>query len=165
MAELDEMMQTAFRMTRQMARELQPPVPVGEKLGESMRQLADYTRDLHFLDVDVAIRDDVALTDENTRLLLFHIVRELLFNVVKHADVDSANVIVAREGDELKVSVIDEGKGFDAEAIFEEGKRTSFGLYSINERLNLLDGRLEIHSIVGDGTRVDIFVPLEPEHT
>ncbi len=158
--ELDEMIQAAFKMTRQMAGELQPPVPVGEKLGESMRQLAAYIHELHLLEVDVTLHDDVTLPDENTRLLLFHIVRELLFNVVKHAAVDSARLEVKQEENMLKVSVRDAGKGFDAEGFLKNSKRTSLGLYSINERLKLLNGRIEIHSIVGDGTRVDIFIPL-----
>ncbi len=115
------------------------------------------------MEVNVNIHDDVTLTDKNARLLLFHIVRELLFNVVKHAEVDQAFLEVKQEDNELIISVRDEGKGFDAEALLKEGRRTSFGLYSINERLNLLDGRLEIHSIPGDGTRVDIFIPLSSE--
>ena len=159
-SDLDKMMEIAFTTSRQIAYELMPPIQMAETLDESMRQLAAYLKDLHALDTEVTIHGEVAQVDDEMRFLLFQIVRELLFNVVKHAAVGSAVVNIEQEGRELTVSVEDRGKGFNAAELLSEGEHARLGLYSINERLGLVNGRLEIHSAADEGTRIVIHLPL-----
>lgn len=158
--ELDKTMEFAFTMSRQIAHELMPPLQIAETLDESMRQLAAYVKDLHALDTEVTVHGEVAQIDEEMRYLLYQIVRELLFNVVKHAAVDSAAVTIEQRNNELVISVEDKGKGFHAAGLLSEEEHSHFGLYSINERLSLVNGRLEIHSAAGEGTRIMIFLPI-----
>jgi signal transduction histidine kinase len=122
--------------------------------------LAVHVSGLHGLEVDVHVNGTVILGDEETSLLLIYVVRELLFNIVKHAEVDKANVDVRREDGRLEIEVRDEGKGFDPAAVLHNGGG-SYGLYSINERLELVDGRLQIESAPGNGARITIIVPME----
>lgn len=161
--ELDDMMQSAFTMTRQMARELKPPVAMGETLPASMAKMALYFKELHALDVDIIVHDDVTSKDADTHYLLFNMVRELLFNVVKHAEINSATVEIGQADGALHVNVRDSGKGFDAEKLLAPETGGGFGLHDIREQVTMLNGRLEINSIPGDGTRVDIFIPLMNE--
>jgi signal transduction histidine kinase len=92
--------------------------------------------------------------------LLFQSVRELLFNVIKHARAKEATVTLERSGREVRVTVSDAGAGFDPatkrDAPSAEG---GFGLLSIRERLDLLGGRMEVHSAPGRGTRVALIAP------
>ena len=94
--------------------------------------------------------------------LLFQGVRELLFNVVKHAGTREATVALARSGHEVRVTVSDGGRGFDATATHvPPSSHGGFGLLSIRERLGLMGGRMELDSALGRGTRVSLVVPVE----
>jgi DNA-binding response OmpR family regulator len=93
--------------------------------------------------------------------LMFQGVRELLFNVVKHAHTNAAAVTLERHGGEVRVTVTDSGAGFDASRQHGPSTEGGFGLLSIRERLDLLGGRVEIHSAPGSGTRVTMVAPLD----
>jgi CheY-like chemotaxis protein len=91
----------------------------------------------------------------------FQSVRELLFNVVKHARATEAVVRIGRAGGEARVTVEDAGPGFDAAGReFTPTADGGFGLFNIRERLDLLGGRLEIDAAPGRGTRATIVAPL-----
>jgi two-component system, NarL family, sensor histidine kinase DegS len=70
---------------------------------------------------------------------------------------------VAESG--LQLDVIDPGVGFEVNSIERLPTRHGgFGLFSIRERLKLMGGKIEIHSVIGQGTTVRIRVPLKPQH-
>jgi signal transduction histidine kinase len=94
--------------------------------------------------------------------LLFQSVRELLFNVVKHAGTDSATVTLQRTGGEVRVTVADSGVGFEAPRQ-QAGPSPAggFGLLSIRERLDLLGGRVEVDASPGQGSRICLVAPLD----
>jgi signal transduction histidine kinase len=100
--------------------------------------------------------------DDDTRAVLFRDVRELLTNVVKHAQAKSVKVSIRKVGSRIHVSVEDDGCGFDpAEIAATATKVGGFGLFSIRERLKQLEGNIEIQSAPGRGTRVTLTVPLK----
>ncbi|KAB2336777.1 histidine kinase [Cytobacillus depressus] len=108
------------------------------------------------------IRIDFTSIKEEKRLpakyevALFRLIQESVQNALKHAE---ANIIrVGLEIDKSKVVVVvkDDGKGFDQ----QEKKNDSFGIMGMRERVELLEGRISIDSIVGKGTMILIQVPL-----
>jgi two-component system NarL family sensor kinase len=86
--------------------------------------------------------------------------RELLQNVVRHARATTVELTLRESDEATEIVVKDDGVGFDASgaasAIEANG---SFGLFSIRERLDYLDGRLVIDSSPGAGTSIIIRVP------
>jgi signal transduction histidine kinase len=78
------------------------------------------------------------------------VLREALNNVAKHAHAEEALVLVSADEDDFRLEVVDDGCGFDPAAV--NGDR--IGLASMQERLQLLGGRLEIESKPGGPTRV-----------
>ena len=104
--------------------------------------------------------------DDDIRVLLFRNVRELLINVVKHAHAPNVKVSIGRLGEQIYVSVEDDGVGFDsAEIVSGSAKRGEFGLFSIRERLEQLGGHIEIESKPGSGCRIKMMAPLKKEKT
>ena len=102
--------------------------------------------------------------DNEARVLLFRAVRELLFNVLKHAQASCARVCMRRDGEHLRVIVEDNGVGFAPDKLgAASGKMEGFGLFSIRERLNYFGGRMEIESTPGEVTRVILSLPLQPD--
>ncbi len=93
--------------------------------------------------------------------LLFESVRELLLNVLKHAGVKRARVSIRMENGRLfRITVADQGSGFDITRVQARGSEAGFGLFSIRERIDLLGGRVEIDSAPGLGTRVTLVAPI-----
>jgi signal transduction histidine kinase len=115
----------------------------------------------------VTIEDDglpKPLEDQVT-VLLFQTVRELLQNVVKHARSKRATVRCGTADDTFVLDVIDPGIGFEVHSIDRLPTRQGgFGLFNIRERLKLMGGSIDIHSVVGEGTTVRIRVPLKSQH-
>jgi PAS domain S-box-containing protein len=99
------------------------------------------------------------LTDP-VKVLLYRSIRELLINIAKHAEAEVAEVALKRIGDQLRITVRDDGRGF---AITEDGKSKGFGLFSIRERLYHIGGRLEMESAKGHGTTITLIVPFSIE--
>ena len=156
---IGQILERAIQMTRSLTVELSPPVLQGEGLDAAVRWLAFQMRETHGLKVKVIAQADVKVMSEDLRVLLFQLVRELLFNVTKHADVAEVSVTIATNDHHMRILVEDQGRGFDPEAA---AKKAGYGLLSIRQRLSMLGGQLEIDSRPGAGTRVTILAPLEP---
>lgn len=168
-------LEQAIRTARTLAHELAPPLLGEEGLDGLLRWAADQARDQHGLAVEVSVRGPVTVAEEHVRVLLYQFLRELLFNVSKHAGTGEARVtveVVSADGDSaegrgadgtadgtaVRVSVEDEGAGFEPAA--PGGPATGFGLASVRERVELVGGRLAVASAPGAGTRVTLTVPL-----
>ena len=98
-------------------------------------------------------------------MLLFQTVRELLFNVVKHAGVTDARVALSKADGRLRIDVIDNGRGFDPArkwplAAESGSSQTSQGLPRIEQRMQLLGGSMEVASRPEQGTQVTLYVPV-----
>jgi PAS domain S-box-containing protein len=93
---------------------------------------------------------------------LFRAARELVYNVLKHAQASQIDVSLEIDLGELAVTVADDGCGFNSEASEPEASshRSGFGLFSIRERLVTLGGRLELASKAGQGTSASVIVPI-----
>jgi signal transduction histidine kinase len=93
---------------------------------------------------------------------LFRIAQEAINNVAKHADARHVRVGLSFGGDTVTVSVADDGKGFDVErALGGQGHGLeSVGLLGMQERVNLLNGSMEIRSSVGGGTVIVVQAPV-----
>ncbi|MBE7557037.1 MAG: PAS domain-containing protein [Anaerolineales bacterium] len=152
----------AITMIRQLTVDLSPPVLTHEGLTDALDWLVTQMKELHGLQVKVEAEQSFPLADDSLRVLLFQIIRELLFNVVKHAATDQARVTLREEAGHLVIQISDEGRGFEVEAV-APGREHGFGLRSMLERLNLIGGQMEIASRPGEGTRVTVYAPLTPQ--
>lgn len=92
---------------------------------------------------------------------LFRVFQESLQNVVKHAKATEVLVKLSGSSNGIGLSVIDNGKGFDARD--KSRHQTGLGLTSMRERLRLLNGFLNIHSRPADGTKVCAWIPFQEQ--
>jgi PAS domain S-box-containing protein len=100
--------------------------------------------------------------ESDVSALLFQATNELLVNVVKHSGVQECELSVLRDGDWLRVTVQDEGVGFDPDRVGPgQTREGGFGLFSIRERMNGIGGRLEIETRPGKGTRMSLVASLK----
>lgn len=151
----------AIGVTRRLSTHLSPPVLENEGLQEAVGWLASEMKRMHGLTVEIEADGEERVTDEDLRVLLFQVVRELLFNVVKHAGVDAAHVYIRHSEEAIRIRVSDKGQGFNPDRAVPQDSE-AFGLADARKRLQLVDGALEIESAPGEGTRVAVHVPTGP---
>jgi signal transduction histidine kinase len=150
----------SIAISRNLSIDLSPIVLQGEGLAEAMTWLAFRMKEQYGLQVDLDIKDKLDQLDTHLRMLLFQSIRELLFNVVKHAGVSEAKVTLDREQGRPRITVSDDGKGFESDEILGNPK-VAHGLLIIQDRLNLLGCGMALVSKPGQGTRIIIDLPAE----
>lgn len=105
------------------------------------------------------VSDEVSTT-------VYRVVQEALTNTAKHArGATAVSVIIDFSGSELRLTIEDNGCGFDAAAVTSGGSRRQrgLGLDGVRERLSLIGGEVDVESTAGTGTTLFIRIPLEPE--
>jgi PAS domain S-box-containing protein len=155
-----EMIEQAIHYTRTLTFELSPPVLYELGFEAAVEWLTEQIQEQHGILVD--FEDDLQPKPLNNelRILLFKAVRELVINIVKHAQAQRAKVSIRRDGKHIHVLIRDDGYGFDPFKDDPSGKMNGFGLFSIRERLKHFGGSFEIESNPGHGTRVTLVAPL-----
>jgi signal transduction histidine kinase len=151
---LERTLDEATRLARTLSHDLAPPILRGDGLGDLLRWVADRERTLHGAEVEVEVRGEIPPLGEPVRVLLYGLVREFLFNVAKHAGTAQARVTAERLGPLVRVTVEDEGVGFDV-----ADDRGGLGLAAAGERAALVGGLVRVDSAPGEGTRVAVEVP------
>jgi signal transduction histidine kinase len=147
-------------LTRRMISDMSPPGLYDLGLGPALQWLTAHVRAESGLDVALDCRFDERRLRLDTRVLVFKLVRELLRNVVKHAGVTSAQVSVEEDGDWLRITVSDEGRGFEWQREMFGERSGRFGLWSVADRIRDVGGALEVFASTGRGARFVLKLPL-----
>ncbi|MDQ4107115.1 MAG: GAF domain-containing sensor histidine kinase [Actinomycetota bacterium] len=92
-----------------------------------------------------------------TEVALYRICQEALSNIARHAEAERVTVRLVADPERVRLVVEDDGRGFD----ISKSPEDRYGLTGMNERARMLGGTLEIGSEAGEGTRVEVTVPLE----
>lgn len=159
--EAGRLLDDAIAASRSLTVELSPPVLYEVGLGAALEWLARRMGEQYGLAVDVTHvqSPEIELLPDDMRVLIFQAVRELLFNVVKHAGVKQASVHLAREPGVTRVTVADRGGGFDPAAMAQRHD-SGFGLFSVRERIEAIGGTMTVESTPRQGTRITLAAPV-----
>lgn len=148
--------------TRELILQLSPPILLEVGLTPAIETLADHILTRNNVNWDVTTRGtmDEFNADDNVCIILYRMTRELLVNVIKHAEATKVSIIINRGPGKIQVVVEDDGKGLPHG--FKLGRSTSpgLGLFSIRERLLYIGGDMQIISS-DTGTTVSIISPLK----
>lgn len=162
--ELRGFLDSSINCTRNLTFELGTPVLYELGFEASLEWLASLFASRHGFEVRCRVQNMQERLGEDLRFFLFRSARELLYNAVKYAGVSRALLTVRKEEDRVLLEVKDQGRGFDPSPILSGWGRpgegvSSFGLFSILERVRYLGGDMEVHSSPGEGTKVLLQVP------
>jgi PAS domain S-box-containing protein len=167
-AQVAELIDDAIETSRSLTAELSPPILSQGGLIAALEWLVRWMQDTHGFEVELSVPAPIKCPSKDITVFLFRSTRELLFNALKHAGVKAARVQVNSVESGIQVVVLDEGAGFDSSRIrLSGGTEGGIGLFSMQERLHLLGGKMEIDSAPGRGTRVTLVAPvsvLETHH-
>lgn len=146
------------RSIRGISRRLLPRVLDNYGLGEALEWLVNELEQHEDLEVDLYSElDDEDEVSPLVQTMVYRIVQEALTNVRRHAQTDGAQVVLNREPNELRIHVIDEGRGFSPSSTSTDGR---IGLQGMKERAERFNGSLDVESTPGEGTRVSVTLPL-----
>ncbi len=155
--EVDRVLEQCLTYTRSLMSDLMPPELSNGRLDLALRWLADRMT-THGLTVALDLPDEPIVLAEEIAMTVLKSVRELLFNVLRHAGTPEASVTLALRDGSIHLAVQDHGKGYEATASHDRARR-SFGLLSVGARMESLQGRLDITSTPGVGTCATLIFP------
>lgn len=137
---------------------LRPVYLAGETLVEGIEKLAEEIKVRNAIDFQMEMPAEMTLPDV-VEEHIFRMVQEALSNILRHAEASVVKLRLQSQAGDLYVHISDNGKGFEMERQGE--KKTSLGLQTMRERAEELGGTFAIRSLVGEGTYIDIRIPIK----
>ncbi|MGE5557201.1 MAG: sensor histidine kinase [Bacillota bacterium] len=130
----------------------------------TLYRFAEEILDRENLPVEIKVIGTERRLPSTTEVALFRLIQEAINNARRHAEAESVQVRVEFGARELRVTIMDNGKGFDLSKVKREAEgKESFGIMSMQERVKLLNGEFNLDSSPGAGTRVLVVIPMEIE--
>ena len=145
-----------FQKVRNFIFELRPMMLDDLGLVPTVRRYSEALKEQAALDISVTITGNERRLEPYLEVMLFRAIQELLGNAARHSQASLVKIMLDLGEDRVRVSVDDNGKGFDPEAV-QHG--TSLGLKLIRERAEMLGGNFEVDSTLGTGARISFAVP------
>ena len=145
-----------FQKVRNFIFELRPMMLDDLGLAPTIRKYAEAFREQTSLDVNVAVTGTERRLEPYIEVMIFRAIQELIGNASRHSQATTTRVLLDMDEQLIRVTVDDNGKGTDMDAMDQAG---SLGLKLIKERVEMLDGTFEIDSAAGKDTRVVFTVP------
>ena len=161
LGELQKHMEVLSEDLRRTARNLHPFTLTHLGLGSALRSYCTEFSDLRQLKVRFTTRALPRIIPPGVALCVYRVVQEALGNVGKHSGAKRAEVSISGISNALHLAIRDDGHGFDQ----GDAKGKGLGLISMEERVRHLGGTFAISPQRGNGTRIDIRIPLETNPT
>jgi signal transduction histidine kinase/ligand-binding sensor protein/ActR/RegA family two-component response regulator len=157
---LGQIIGECIEKSRNLSYEINPPALLQSGLIVALRVLAQNMKVRFGLNVTVQAQHNAEPDSIVLASILLRSVRELLFNVIKHAGVDSAIMDVRSNNGMIHIRIKDFGNGF----VYDPGRprldrETGFGLCNIEDRITFLGGHMKIKTAPGKGCCIELTVP------
>jgi signal transduction histidine kinase len=141
---------------RAMTHQLHPAVLEHLGLISALRSLcAEFSRH-EGIHVWFSVEQKLVMIPPDIAICLYRIAQEALRNVAKHSGATEAWVKIAGNHDDIQLSIVDKGVGFS----LKRASRVGLGLVSIQERVQIVQGKISINSAPGEGTGICVYVPI-----
>lgn len=161
--DLQNLISDSITQSRSIMAEMSPPVLNELGLESALEWLTEQATNKHGLNVVFKSMNGSAPLAHDVRVLLFQATRELLMNIVKHAQANNVKVKLYQTDQRVRIEVTDNGRGFDTKMTYQPNMTGGFGLFSIGERLRHIGGVMAIKSAPGHGTTIILTAPREIE--
>ena len=162
--EIKELLDNTIQSFRTLLFEISPPILYELGFEPAVEWLIEQFREQHNIPIEYESNGNGSMLNNDVSFFLFKSVRELLFNIVKHAKAHRIKVFVQEEKNRIGVNIEDDGVGFDTSKVkLLESKLSGFGLFSIYERMESFGGSFDVESKLGQGTRITLAMSLEQQ--
>jgi len=163
---IEDLARRTIKEIRHMLFTLRPLVLESQGLVSALQSMAEktketYTQNVH-INVDESVLESIEMGKQG---VIFYIVEEAVNNARKHAQAGRiwVNLHLLKQGLAL-LEIQDDGIGFDVAAVNRSyDQRGSLGMVNLRDRTELVNGVLDVQSVPGKGTRVQVYIPLTEE--
>lgn len=155
---MDQLLLTSINTLRRIATDLRPRALDEGGLYFALKSLQKEFTNRHGIDCELIADEDQLTLDDARSTAIFRIVQESLTNVVRHAHATEVQIAFDRNRDTLRFTISDNGRGIVQE---DMKKNSSFGLVGMRERVKAMQGEFSVINPVGEGTRLEIVLPLD----
>ena len=161
---LKEQVVRTFSGVRDLALELRPSALDDIGLSAAIDWCARGYLERKGIEVVVETIGEPLRLPQHTETMLFRIAQEALVNIVRHAEATRVAVVLTYTPASVVIRIEDDGKGFDVEDAFTQGRlQQNLGIHGMRERANLLGGDLTLRSSPGQGTVLTVEIPVASE--
>ncbi|HYI78815.1 MAG TPA: ATP-binding protein [Chryseolinea sp.] len=159
--EIKKQINDTISEVRRISYNVMPQALVDFGLEAALAGLCDSVKRYSNLEIDFTyVKESDNTLNFEISTALFRIAQEGLNNIVKYAEASAVNLHIIDKEDEVYLVLEDNGKGFEESKLKVNG---GMGLQNIRERAKLLNGSADIHSTPGEGTVIEIHIPIYPE--
>lgn len=159
-AALRRLLDSALDDIHELVCELRPTAVDAEGLTAKLRSYIEESTVRTGLIVDLEVAGSEPDLSASAQIAVLRIVQESLNNVRKHARAPRASVSLRFDPTEVVCQITDRGDGFKPDSAGDGAREAGYGLAGMRERARFLDGTLDVHSAVGNGTTVTVRIPL-----
>src|SRR5258706_822766 len=166
LVKIEELAHRTTKEVRHMLFTLRPLILESQGLTAALEAMAEKMRETFAQNVIINVDESVLANMEMGKQgVIFYIIEEAANNARKHANAFHIWVRLRTfETDIALLEIEDDGLGFDVEAVNKSyDKRGSLGMVNLRERTELVNGLLNIDSSQGNGTRIQVYIPLTEE--
>lgn len=153
----DDLIDEAYQQVRKIAHVKNAGVKAHEGLLPAVKNFASKVSASNKLVIEVEEHGMDKRLENSLEITIFRIIQELITNVIKHSGAQEAVIHLTHHEDMINIMVEDDGRGFNVtEVDYKEG----MGIYSIQKRVEYLDGTVDVESVPKKGTTVIINIPV-----
>jgi two-component system sensor histidine kinase DegS len=147
---------STFQKVRDFIFELRPMMLDDLGLGPTLSRYAESYKEQTGIEIRLVSTGMEQRLESYLEVMIFRAIQELLSNVARHSQASQVKVQIDAMETMVRVNVEDNGRGFDVDKIGDKG---GMGLKVIRDRVEMLGGSIEIHSVIGQGTHILFQIP------
>jgi signal transduction histidine kinase len=155
--EMSQIMEKTIQEIRLLSVELHPPTLTTLGLLPALKSYVKLYTSTFGVEVDIESIGEVQLISESSRIAIFRVCQEALSNIAQYADTSNVKMTFTWSDILLQITIKDYGRGF------ELNENQSFGIAAMKERMFLTGGDCVVSSKIGEGTMIEISLPLKGE--
>lgn len=159
LTKLSNVINGAISNTRGFIKELRPPLLKTIGLLNTLKSLTEQKSKVASMVIDFSIEGTQCALKDEVEMTLYRLSQTALQNIVLHSEASHAALKISFKPDQVMLSVIDNGKGFEIPEEEQLYKNESFGLLGMRERTHLCGGTFTIHSVTDAGTHIIVKIP------
>jgi len=168
LSKIEDLAHRTSKEIRHMLFTLRPLILESQGLAAALQAMADKMFETYSQKVTISVDERVANQLEMGKQgVVFYIIEEAVNNARKHANAGTIAVrLQSVENSMALLEVEDDGVGFDVKAVtqtYDKRSSSSLGMINLRERAELVSGVLQIDSAHGQGTKVQVYIPLTEE--
>lgn len=146
---------------RRLSRDLRPAALDDLGLSAALQWLIKNFEKNFNIKITVDSPDINPFFEHDAQILIYRVFQEALTNVAKHAGAKNISVVIKKQEDRASFAIEDDGKGFDlTKALTKHALERGLGLSTMEERIRMLKGTLNLWSEAGAGTRISFTIPI-----